>query len=137
MFAGVLIRQFFVLRHINQQKIWLPAVAIGLLALTFIWLMPKLSSSNEHASRVPFQQVQSIIGQRCVVCHAVQPTQPGFVQPPKGVILETGEQIKQHAAMIRQTVQTRYMPIGNLTAMTDDERQTVANWVGQGASITD
>ena len=58
---------------------------------------------------------------------------PGFAQPPKGIVLETPEQIGQNAAKIAETVGNRYMPIGNLTQMTDDERALVAAWFAQGA----
>ncbi len=133
MMAGVLIRQFFVLRHVNQHKLWLPSVAVVLLLVTLVWLMPKPAA--EDAATISFQQVQPVIIERCASCHAEQPTQPGFAQPPKGVMLETPEQIKQHAVMVGQTTQNRYMPIGNLTGMTDQERQLVVDWVGQGANI--
>ncbi len=69
-----------------------------------------------------FAQLKTVLDARCVGCHAAQPTQAGFAQPPKGVVLETPEQIGQHAAKIAETVGNRYMPIGNLTQMTDDER---------------
>jgi uncharacterized membrane protein len=43
-------------------------------------------------------------------------------------MLETAEQYRQHAAKIAETVASRYMPIGNLTGMTDAERAAVADW---------
>ena len=66
-------------------------------------------------------------------CHATQPTQEGFAQPPKGIVLETPEQIAAQAPKIAETVGNGYMPIGNLTQMTDAERALVATWVAQGA----
>jgi uncharacterized membrane protein len=57
---------------------------------------------------------------------------PGFAQAPKGVVLETPEQIGQNAAKVAETVANRYMPIGNLTQMTDEERAIVAAWFAQG-----
>ena len=48
-------------------------------------------------------------------------------------MLETSEQIGQNAAKIAETVANRYMPIGNLTEMTDPERAVVAAWFAQGA----
>ena len=48
-------------------------------------------------------------------------------------MLETPEQIGQNAAKIAETVGNRYMPIGNLTQMTDEERALVAAWFAQGA----
>jgi len=69
----------------------------------------------------------------CVGCHAAQPTQPGFAQPPKGVLLDSPEQIAANAPKLAETVANRYMPIGNLTQMTDDERTLIAAWFAQGA----
>lgn len=130
MIAGVLIRQYFVLRHVNRQKLWMPIVAVALLILLVIWLMPKPMDVVE-GDEVSMAEVKAVIALRCISCHAGKPTQPGFVQPPKGVILETEQQMLQHAATIGQTVQSRYMPIGNLTGMTDDERSLVVRWAGQ------
>ena len=49
-------------------------------------------------------------------------------------MLETPEQIAAQARRrSRETVGNGYMPIGNLTQMTDDERALVAAWVAQGA----
>jgi uncharacterized membrane protein len=82
---------------------------------------------------VAFAQVKAVLDARCIPCHAAQPTQPGFAQPPKGVMLETSEQIGQNAAKIAETVANKYMPIGNLTRMTEPERAVVAAWFAQGA----
>jgi uncharacterized membrane protein len=46
-------------------------------------------------------------------------------------LLETRQQIDARAERIAVTVQTRYMPIGNLTGMTDAERAAVAGWYAQ------
>ena len=62
------------------------------------------------------------------------PTQEGFAAPPKGVVLETPEEIRARAAMINQQVWvTRVMPPGNLTHMTDAERRLIARWFKGGA----
>ena len=39
-----------------------------------------------------------------------------------------------HAQKMAETVGNKYMPIGNLTQMTDDERTLVATWYAQGAA---
>ena len=54
--------------------------------------------------------------------------------PPKGVILETQEEIRARAAMINQQVWvTRVMPPGNLTHITEAERRLIARWFKGGA----
>ena len=60
---------------------------------------------------------------RCSTCHAAQPTQQGFAAPPAGIILQTPEDLKIHKAKIVTAVKTGYMPLGNLTQLTDAERQ--------------
>jgi uncharacterized membrane protein len=132
MAAGVLIRQFFVLRHRGQSRPWLPAAGVVLLAGVAVAIAPK-RDVDAHAS-VAFAQVRAILDQRCIACHATQPRQEGFAQPPKGIVLETRDQVAANAAKIAETVGSRYMPIGNLTQMTDAERAVVTAWFAQGAS---
>jgi len=133
MVAGVLIRQFFVLRHQHKVKPALPAIAVVMLAGVAIWIAPNMSAVG-GGDKVTFAQVQSVFNERCVTCHAAAPKQEGFAQPPKGVMLQTPEQIKQHLQKVAETVANRYMPIGNLTGMTDAERALIAAWVAQGAA---
>ena len=133
--AGVLIRQFFVLRHRGQVKTWLPAAGAALLALLVVVMAPKQVDAG--GEKVSFATVKSTLEQRCVTCHAAQPKQEGFAQPPKGVMLETPEQIAQHAAKIAETVASGYMPLGNLTQITDKEREAIAIWYAQGARLKD
>ncbi|MBP7626789.1 MAG: urate hydroxylase PuuD [Zoogloea sp.] len=132
MLAGVLIRQFFVLRHRGQLKWWLPAAGAALLALLIVLLAPKPVDAG--VGKVAFAAVKSVVDQRCVACHAATPTQPGFAQAPKGVVLESAEQIGQHAAKIAETVASGYMPLGNLTGITEQERRLIATWHAQGAA---
>jgi uncharacterized membrane protein len=132
MLAGVLIRQFFVLRHSGNVKWALPAAGVALLAGVAVAIAPKIGDSG--GDRVTFANVQGVLKERCLQCHASQPTQPGFAQPPKGVLLETPEQVAANAPKIAETVGNKYMPIGNLTQMTDNERALIATWFAQGAA---
>ncbi|MDH5246959.1 MAG: urate hydroxylase PuuD [Betaproteobacteria bacterium] len=131
MLSGVLIRQFFVLRHRGRTTWALPALAAVLLLGLVVAIAP--APTKSAGGDVTFEQVKTVLNARCVGCHAAQPTQAGFAQPPKGVVLESAEQIGQNAAKIAETVGNRYMPIGNLTRMTDEERGMVAAWFAQGA----
>ena len=129
MLAGVLIRQYFVLRHSHKASPLLPAIAVVLL-LAMVWYL-RPAAPDATAGQVSDAQIAEIINARCVACHASQPTQAGFVEAPLGILLETQEQISVLAERIAVTVQTRYMPIGNLTGMTDAERATLASWYAQ------
>lgn len=135
MAAGVLIRQFFVLRHRGQVKPWLPAAGAALIALLVALMAPR--PVERGGAPVAFQTLKEVLQRRCVACHAAQPTQPGFAQAPRGVMLETPAQIGQHAAKIAETVGNGYMPLGNLTAITADERKLIATWFAQGARLAD
>ncbi|MCY7387285.1 MAG: urate hydroxylase PuuD [Burkholderiales bacterium] len=132
MAAGALIRQYFVVRHRGLKRPSYLVVAGLLLLGVFFALAPK-SVSAPTGVTVSFAQVKGIISERCAGCHAAQPTMAGFAQPPKGVMLENAQQIAMHAPKIAETVASRYMPIGNLTQMTDTERERIAVWFRAGA----
>ena len=75
-------------------------------------------------------EVLVLVQKHCVMCHAIKPTHESFQEAPKNIVLETIADIKKHAAAISaQTVQTRAMPLGNQTGMTDAERATLAQWL--------
>lgn len=135
MLAGVLIRQFFVLRHRGQVKWWLPAAGVALLATLIVLMAPKAVDAG--GDKVSFAAFRQVVEHRCTTCHADKPTREGFAQPPKGVVLQTPQQIGQHAAKIAETVASGYMPLGNLTGITDTERQLIARWYAQGARLAD
>lgn len=133
MLAGVLIRQYFVLRHRGEQKLWQPLIGVLLILSLIVLMAPK--SIDASGKKIAFAEVKGVIEHRCISCHAVRPTYEGFAQPPKGVILETPEQISQHVAKMVVTLSSGYMPLGNLTKMTDDERNLILTWAAQGAHL--
>jgi uncharacterized membrane protein len=130
--AGALARFWFVARHKGPAPLW-PLLASSLLVLAVVVaLVPGTVTGTRVTSadsRPTLEDVQSIVASRCAGCHARQPTQPGFSAPPKGLVLESAEQIRAQAEPIhQQTVVTKVMPIGNLTGMTDDERAVIDRW---------
>jgi uncharacterized membrane protein len=144
MLAGVLIRHFFNLRHKGRIEWRYPAAGVALLLGLGVLLAPSPPVRVDPAAvagadaAARFAEVRTIMGARCVACHAAQPTQPGFAAAPLGVMLSTPEQISQHAARIyQQTVQTKTMPLANLTHMTDAERAVVGAWFEGGAKTGD
>jgi len=144
MLAGVFIRHFFNLRHKGRIEWKYPAIGVLLLAAVAIAIAPRPAAVSAPASAQPgavsagagaqFAQVQGIIAQRCVSCHAAHPTQPGFAAAPAGVALDNAQGISQNAARIyQQAVQLKAMPLANMTNMTDAERAQVAAWFEGGA----
>ena len=125
--AGALVRIYFVARHKGRASLWPVAIAALLLSTVAILLAPE--KVDEGSNDVPFQQVRNVVQARCTSCHAESPVHPAFPAAPLGVLLETDEQILSQAELIyQQTVVTRVMPIGNLTAMTDAERDIIRRW---------
>jgi uncharacterized membrane protein len=81
-----------------------------------------------------FDKVHSVIQERCAVCHSAKPTSPLFSAAPAGVMFDTPEQIKLQAPRIQaQAVASQIMPLGNITQMTQQERDLIGAWIVQGA----
>jgi len=125
-------RHFFNLRHQGRVVWWIPvSAAVGVVALA-VAIAPRPSSGS--AQPVSFAQAQAVIARRCVPCHSATPTQAGFSAPPNGVTFESSESITGRAAQIYQrAVVAKDMPLGNLTAMTEEERALLGAWFEQGA----
>ncbi|WAM51387.1 urate hydroxylase PuuD [Vreelandella venusta] len=128
-FAGALIRQFFVLMHAGKTQPAYPAVGIGLILLAFWVAAPSPGAGNASASGTPSQaQISGLIDQHCSQCHARNPEHAGFSAPPAGYAFDTWDEILGHQAQIKQVVESRYMPLGNITNMSDEERDSIAAW---------
>ena len=129
--AGALIRVYFVARHKGRAAAWPLIVACGMLAAVAVMMAPRGSAAT--AAHVAFDDVRSVVQQRCQGCHSGAPTNPAFPAAPGGVMFDTDEQIVAEAGRIhQQTVVTRIMPIGNLTGMSDEERELIDRWYRSG-----
>ncbi|WP_322402752.1 urate hydroxylase PuuD [Massilia luteola] len=132
MAAGVFIRHFFNLRHKGRVAWIYPAIGAALLLGLAVVLAPPRPAAAPRA--VDFAQVEAIVHQRCVSCHAAHPTQPGFASAPAGVMLDDAEGIARNAPRIyQQAVQLKAMPLANMTNMTDAERAQIGAWFEAGA----
>jgi len=125
--AGALIRVYFVARHKGNASLLPIIIAAILLVGVAVLIAPKASAGSGEA--VAFADVRNIVHQRCTSCHSGAPTHPAFPAAPGGVVLDTDEQIVAEAQRIyQQTVVTRVMPIGNLTGISEDERDRLDRW---------
>ncbi|MDB6145481.1 MAG: rane protein [Pseudomonas sp.] len=87
-----------------------------------------------QASGVDFGKVHSVIKERCAVCHSANPTSPLFSAAPAGVMFDTPQEIQQMAPRIQaQAVVSQVMPLGNITQMTQQERDLIGAWIDKGA----
>jgi uncharacterized membrane protein len=130
---GAWVRHFFNLRHMGRTAWWIPASAAVAIAVLAILIRPQNESAAGTAT-VPFAQVASIVERRCAACHSDHPTKVDAA--PRGIKLDTAEEIKAEAQAIeQQAVQTKAMPLGNVTGMTQAERDILGRWIAQGAKI--
>jgi uncharacterized membrane protein len=76
------------------------------------------------------EEILTLMKTHCVICHGAEPTHPAFARAPAGVVLEEIPQVAGNAERIMaQVVVNRFMPLGNETGMTDEERNRVAAWI--------
>lgn len=129
---GAWVRHFFNLRH-QGRVVWaIPASAtVGVVVLAAL-IAPRATAPAQAS--VSFAQAQAVIGRRCVPCHSANPTQAGFPAAPNGAMFDAPDQTTGRAAQIYQrAVLAKDMPLGNLTGMTQDERDLLGAWYEQGA----
>ena len=128
--AGALVRAWFVARHRGRPAAWPLVAAAILLAITAYGARP---AGHGPGAPVTMERVQSIVDARCVQCHAAAPRFEGLAAAPKGLVLERPVQIEVNAKLIRDQVAGRAMPPGNITGMTDGEREALlAGLLGMG-----
>ena len=117
-----LIRVFFNRWHAGRREWWILAAGVLAVVGLALWLQPE-ETAPATGGNVTFEQVAPVIAARCAPCHS-------GASPPLGVRLETREEIEARAEDIeRQAVQTRAMPPGNATGITDEERRLVGAWI--------
>lgn len=122
----------------GTNRLVLLGTVASLVTLVFLTLPAKPAASQTdlalHQGPVSFAMAKSIVERRCITCHAAQPTDPSFTQPPAGVVLTSDQSVLKHKERILvRAVQTKTMPLGNLTGMTDEERAQLGAWIVQGA----
>jgi uncharacterized membrane protein len=132
--AAVAIRHFFNIRHLPGFTAWPLIPAALLLVGLILFTAPgtrSLESSVDVDTVIDTDTVLEIVHQRCSNCHAAVPEFAGLATAPLGVELDTSQKLELHAHRVfHTTVTVRTMPLGNLTRMTEEERQIIADWYG-------
>ena len=134
MAIGASIRHYFNNRHAGRTLWWIPVGAAVALAGIAIWLRP--APTPAAATPVEFAPVYRIVQERCAYCHSLRPRSTEFTSPPKGIVFDTPQEIASQAQLIETVaVQTHVMPFGNVTHMTQAERNELGAWIAAGAKL--
>ena len=106
---------------------WAAPVAIGALMIAIFITAPRATGGGAAVSDA---QVLALAQKHCTMCHAAKPSHEGFSEAPKNISLDNIAGLRQYAAQIYvQAVQTNAMPLGNETAMTQQERDELGRWI--------
>ena len=107
-----------------------PIVALALAASVWLTLPATSDRGRAPAGGVSDTEALDITRTHCASCHSQRPTNPAFPIAPKNMVLATTDDLRRYASLIDlQTVQNRVMPLGNMTGMTDAERERLGAWL--------
>ena len=132
------LRHYFNLRHGGAAR---PAVlaqaAVALLALAALTVADSRFGRDANPRRAAENQerIAWIVAARCATCHAEQPSFPGYAAPAGGLVFATAADLDVHDRIVASSLRTAFMPLGNLTRMTADERELLLGWVDAGAML--
>jgi uncharacterized membrane protein len=111
----------------NHRTGWRAGVAAAAFAAATAFVSTTMGA--QAASPLTDAEAVALAARHCTLCHAEMPTHEAFDKPPKGIRLETIEQLRRYAKQIvEQAVVGRMMPLGNETDMTDEERDRLGAW---------
>ncbi|KAA0917585.1 urate hydroxylase PuuD [Aquicoccus porphyridii] len=151
---GVTIRHFFNSMHARKGLPWWTWGATVALFLAIVWLSTlgqdefgaveeaearEMTAQEERfASAEGFEDVTYIVMGRCSMCHARETAYDGVYHAPKGVLLETPQEIAAQAREIYlQAGLSTAMPPANVSWMDPEERAAIVRWyrAATGAEI--
>ncbi|PZX09525.1 urate hydroxylase PuuD [Celeribacter halophilus] len=145
---GVTIRHFFNTMHARKGLLWWTWGATVALFLAVMWLSTAgiymQDDSDEEAALGPmaqkfaaaegFEDVHDIVVTNCSMCHAKEPYWEGMASPPKGIRLETTQEVATLAKEIwLQAGVTHAMPpAGSYMYLDDESRTAIRKWYETG-----
>ena len=128
------IKHYLNIREKEQYSVWVLPISIVMLLGVAFMTAPVVKTGNCN-EKVTFNQVNTIIKKRCIVCHSANPTDKVWKVAPNGVKYDTKEQITNLKDKIFQrVVVSKNMPFANQTNMTEEERAVIECWVQQQAN---
>ena len=134
---GALIRHFFNTKHKGLPApywTWLVASILALCSVLLSYVgapnnnVYEVSNLNMTKEEIHKTAVELVI-ERCSSCHAREPLWEGLAFAPKGIHLETEEEVLKMANEIYwQSAASWAMPPGNIIWLEDEERVLLSDW---------
>ena len=134
---GALIRHFFNTKHKGLPAPYWTWLVASLLAVCSVFLsyagapnnnVYEVSNLNMTKEEIHKTAVELVI-ERCSSCHAREPLWEGLAFAPKGIHLETEEEVLKMANEIYwQSAASWAMPPGNIIWLEDEERVLLSDW---------
>ena len=134
---GALIRHFFNTKHKGLPApywTWLVASILAVFSVLLSYVgapnnnVYEVSNLNMTKEEIHKTAVELVI-ERCSSCHAREPLWEGLAFAPKGIHLETEEEVLKMANEIYwQSAASWAMPPGNIIWLEDEERVLLSEW---------
>lgn len=128
-FISAFARHFFNLKTQGIFKPWILVVALILMLGLAAVMAPRTPQLAQGETVITTPQALHITQLRCAECHSESPSSDMFTSAPAGIVLGNEVQLLQYKDRMLSALQTGYMPLANITAMTDSERTQLILWL--------
>ena len=131
-------RHYFNLKHRGEKKpqvLVLAAIAFVLIAFVASQTNTRPSATSINTQEISQADIQGILDRHCSNCHAAVPEFPGYASPPGGLIFTTPEHLLTEADRVSASVASNYMPLANMTKITQAERDLLIGWAASSTTL--
>jgi uncharacterized membrane protein len=101
-------------------------------AVVLALLAPLSQQAAADSGGVSDAWIMTMVHRHCAMCHSENPSHTMLLgqMAPKGVVLESIEDVRRFAPRIMEmVVRRKFMPFGNETGMTDADRDRFGAWL--------
>jgi uncharacterized membrane protein len=138
--ASVIVRHYLNMHEQGKNLNYLLPVAMFTIIGLVIYTGPKSetvkSEDGTEVEQISFGEARKIINTHCLGCHSKYPTDDQYKKAPNNQVFDTPEDIIKSKDLIKkQSVDSKIMPMGNKSNMTDEERKRLGLWIEQGAKL--
>ena len=135
MAVGAAIRHYFNRRHAGETLWWIPVGCAARSPRSRCWLRPAGAPAARARCRACLVRERRSSRRRTLpAVPLAAPTYSGITAAPAGVALDTPEEIAARGSQIQEVaVASTFMPLGNATRMTQQERDLLGRWIAAGA----